>query len=706
VTIEYQRADPVKLRANLPKDMQEIPAWLVWKQGPPKKDGEKPQKIPYYANGKPRGVTDTKADRSRLVTFDEAMDVYGRDREAYMGPGFALGKVPPSEVPESGIDLDNCVRNGVITPKAMRVVDAADGSYTEFSPSSTGIKIFGVGDIDKEATPELEIYSSGRFFTVTGDRVSGDHRANLVAAAAVARELMLQHDAKAQRKQSALHADARPGSRNNTLYSLACALRARNVDEATAWKALQARNAELSPPLDGRELHQLFKSAWSHAAGFPLTDLGNAERLVAAHGVGIRYLTGGWYTYERHRYAEDRGRRIVILAGESARSIYAEAAAADDADRRKQLASWAQQSESRGRIDNAVSLAGPRVSEPLEDYDANPLLIGLQNGVYDLERDEFRDGRPDDRITLAMNVEYAVKAACPRWQKFQLEIHGGDADMVAFKRRAWGYTLSADTSEQKLFMCFGEGANGKTTEQNVVLDLQGEYGRKIEPDTLLVRNRGGARNDIARIRGARFIATVEVEDGGRLAESLVKQLTGRDRLAARFLYREHFEFKPTGKIWIATNHRPEVAGTDYAIWRRILLIPYQVRFEGKQLDAHLEEKLLAERAGIFNWMLAGYREWRRIGLKAPDSVIGATEDYRANMDRVGNFLRECCRYGDGVTEFTPAGHVYFAYEEWMKANGMKAVSAPKFHARMERDHKLHRVKRNVVGYPNLTVLGA
>ncbi len=187
----------------------------------------------------------------------------------------------------------------------------------------------------------------------------------------------------------------------------------------------------------------------------------------------------------------------------------------------------------------------------------------------------------DYRITLAMNVTYAAAATCPRWERFQQEIHDGDTALVAFKQRAFGYTLSGDVSEQKLFVPYGDGANGKTTEQNVALHLH--------ETTAENRTRYAAGSTAGRCEqrrgphaGARFLATVEVEDGGKLAESLVKQLTGGDRLAARFMYQEFFEFKPTAKIWIATNHRPEITGTDYAIWRRILLIPYPVQVSPDQ----------------------------------------------------------------------------------------------------------------------------
>ena len=701
MSIEYTRADPAMLHENVPTDMRVLPVWLNWKQEADA-GGEKPKKIPYYADGKKRnGTLDSPSDRNRLVTFDEAMSVYQADREYYMGPGVALGPVPDTSIILSGIDPDNSVREGQIAPPTQRVIDAT-GSYAEVSPSHTGVKIFGTGDIGREVTPDLEIYSRGRFFTVTGEKIQGDHLADLTEGATLARELLLKSRTN---HRSALAGDIVQGSRNHSLYRIACALRGRDVPKDTAWQALQDRNGRCVPPLDLRELKQLFDSAWKRKPGFPLTDLGNAERLVAHHEAGIRYLTGGgWYTFEGHRYVADRARKIVVLMGETARNILAEAAATSDPDRRKKLAAWAMQSESRTRIDNAITLAAPQVAEPLEQYDDNPFLIGLQNGVYDLERDKFRAGRPDDRITCAMNVSFDAKAICPKWERFQLDIHKNDATLVAFKQRALGHSISGDVSEQKLYMGFGEGSNGKTTEQNVMLELAGDYGRKIAPETLMVRKSGAATNDIARLRGARFVATVEVEDGRQLAESLTKQLTGKDKMTARFLYQENIEFKPTWKIWLATNHKPEITGTDFAIWRRIVLIPYEARFTGVNCDPRIEEKLLGERPGIFNWLVEGYRQWTALGLAPPDVVTGATADYKTDMDRIGNFLRECCKHGPSVKGSTAASKVYLVYANWTKAGGQFPLSAKKFHERMKSDHHVERVNLDVSTYKNLLLV--
>jgi putative DNA primase/helicase len=483
--------------------------------------------------------------------------------------------------------------------------------------------------------------------------------------------------------------------RNKTLYSFACSLRARSTVDATAWQLLQERNLDCAPPLGERELKTIFKSAWKHEPGFKLTDLGNAERLVANCGEDLLYVQGGgWSTWDAHRWNLEQAQgRVMVMLADVVRGMYVDASKEEDQLRRKRLVDHATSSESRKRLDAAVALAQwqPSIVSSVSDFDKDPLLIGLQNGVYDLGRNEFREGRREDRILLQANVAYDPKATAPRWQRFQQEIHKGDPDLESFKQRAWGYTLSGDTTEQVLFLPYGEGSNGKSTELSIMLSLFGDYAKKVEPETLLVSDkRGGASNDVARLRGARFVATVEVEDGGRMAESLIKQLTGEDTLTSRYLYKEFFQFQPVCKIWIASNHKPEITGTDYAIWRRILLIPYLVKFEGASKDARLKQTLQAELPGILNWMISGFREWQRIGLAAPKAVTGATQEYRDDMDRVGNFLRECCKHAPGTNGKTGAAKLYRNYVGWMKFCGLKAVSARKFHERMERDHGLFR----------------
>lgn len=683
------------LRQALPPQLREWPIWLHWRSVPDTKRG-KPKKVPYYADGKTRGKTDTPDDRARLVVFEDAAQAFRPDRST--GLGAALGDVSGADARVAGIDFDNVITAGALDPRVDQVIKSVD-TYAEISVSGTGAHIIGLGrtGTTKEDGNGLEVYDHGRYFTFSGKLLTTSALANIEKAADYARSLFLAKVTQLARSPLVEEPARRPileHSRNNALFAFACGLRGRNVPEDEARVALLNENCRCVPPLDDAELDQILKGAWKYPAGFPLTDLGNAERFVARHGNNVRKIAGaGWGAWDEHRWnlAQAEGRVMQKMA-DTVRSMYGEAAEVDDDARRKNLIAHARASESRKSLVAAVALAEwqPGVPDRLEDYDTNPLLIGLANGVYDLGRDEFREGRREDRILLQMAPLYDPAATAPRWEQFQREIHDDDAELVAFKQRAWGYSLSGSTKEQVLFFLHGDGSNGKSTELAIGLELFGGYGRKVEPATLLARDARSSTNDIARLRGARLVATVEVEDGARMAESIVKQMTGGDKLSARFLYEEHFEFQPACKIWLAANHKPEVVGTDYAIWRRILLVPYPVRFEGEEKDPDLGVKLRAELPGILNWMLAGYREWRRIGLAAPAVVLEATAEYREQQDRVGLFLRECCKHGPGVAGRTKSSALYAAYRDWTKDSGMYPMSARKFHDKLERDHNLSR----------------
>jgi putative DNA primase/helicase len=179
-------------------------------------------------------------------------------------------------------------------------------------------------------------------------------------------------------------------------------------------------------------------------------------------------------------------------------------------------------------------------------------------------------------------------------------------------------------------------------------------------------------NDIARLRGTRFVTTTEAEQGRRLSEPLIKQITGNDRMTARFLYGEYFNFVPTFKIFMATNHKPVIKGTDHGIWRRIKLIPFTTRIPDDKQDKHLEDKLKAEASGILNWLLEGTRRWRQEGLRAPAAILNATDEYRGEMDIIGNFIKECCIQSPGVS--IRIRELFKAYQEWCEENNEHAVS--------------------------------
>lgn len=618
--------------------------------------------------------------------------------------------------------LDIDMKNGLDGGAALAAMIDRHGNLPRHlvnrTPNSGTHHLFrgdGIRNSAGKIAPGFDVRGDGGYICVPPSRLAtGDYSwLDPAAPIPVAPEWLLAELAAAKSKRVLDAPAAVPeGKRNDTLYRFACALRAKAMLDDVAWTALQARNLDCDPPLHEGELRKIFEGAWRHPPGFATTDLGNRDRLVAARGEDLRFLVGaGWHVWTGQRFEPDDSKRVIVMMGDVARGIYAEAAAADDLERRKALSLWARTSEGRARIEAAAALAEshPEVVDRIENFDTDPGLLGVKNGVVELDTGMFRPADRADRVTKQADVHFDPSATAPRWQQFQLEVHGGDQEVVEFMQRAWGYTLSGHTDEQVFFIKYGDGENGKGVEQEVLAAVLGDYALAIEPETLMKKTSGGqnaASSDIAEMRGARFIYTSELEDGQELAEKLVKRLTGQDTIRARFLYRERFSFKPVAKFWISTNHRPEIRGTDHAIWRRVRLVPYSQRFTDRK-DPRLASKLLAERAGILNWLIAGYQQWRQNGLGAPKAVLSAGQQFRTDMDQLGAFLEECTRpvAKKDTVLVTKAADVYRRYVEWAKDNRcFPILKARQFHEQMERNHGHHRVKHDSVVYPGLLLV--
>jgi putative DNA primase/helicase len=290
----------------------------------------------------------------------------------------------------------------------------------------------------------------------------------------------------------------------------------------------------------------------------------------------------------------------------------------------------------------------------------------------DVTTGEFREHRQEDMITKIARVDYDPAAECPAWKQFVREIMNYNSDIIMFLQNAAGWALTGDTSEQTMFILFGSGANGKSTFLNTIMYVLGDYAIATPTETFMKKTGDQLTNDIARLRGTRFVTTTEAEQGKRLSEPLIKQITGNDRMTARFLYGEFFNFVPTFKIFMATNHKPVIKGTDYGIWRRIKLIPFTTRIEEEKQDKHLEEKLRSEASGILNWLLEGAMRWKKEGLRAPAVILNATDEYRGEMDVIGNFLKECCVRVPGST--IRIRELFKVYQEWCEENNEHACS--------------------------------
>jgi putative DNA primase/helicase len=248
------------------------------------------------------------------------------------------------------------------------------------------------------------------------------------------------------------------------------------------------------------------------------------------------------------------------------------------------------------------------------------------------------------------------------------EIFGEDADLVDFINRACGYTLTGSVREQCLFVCYGTGANGKTVFLQTLRTVFGPLAVNTGFSTFEQTGRASASNDVAALADRRLVTASEVNESARLNEARVKALTGGDTLTARFLYGEFFQFQPVAKIWLAVNHRPRVADDSEGFWRRVRLIPFVRRFQGRDADPGLADTLRNEAEGILAWLVRGALAWQERGLEPPACVRAATEDYRADSDVLADFLASRCEIGNGLTART--GEIKRAYEAWADGEGL------------------------------------
>jgi putative DNA primase/helicase len=415
------------------------------------------------------------------------------------------------------------------------------------------------------------------------------------------------------------------------------------------------------------------------------TDATNAVRLMKEHGKDIRYNAAWkkWVVWNGTYWQMDGGALIHEKGLEMVRNIYDELLQTADYRDRIEIEKYAILSESVRRREAFVKSASwiNALNITSDDLDGNPWLLNVRNGTIDMATGEFREHRQEDMISKIANVDYDPQADCPAWKQFIREIMDYKADIITFVQTAAGWALTGDTSEQTMFILFGSGANGKSTFLNTIMYLLGDYAIATPTETFMKRNGDQISNDIARLRGTRFVTTTEAELGKRFSEPLIKQITGNDRMTARFLYGEFFNFLPTFKIFMATNHKPVIKGTDHGIWRRIKLIPFTTRIEEEKQDKHLEEKLREESSGILNWLLEGTARWRREKLQTPASIRNATDEYRGEMDVIGNFLKECC-------VLSPGGNIrirelFKAYQEWCDENNEHASSERFFSLRLK-----------------------
>lgn len=429
---------------------------------------------------------------------------------------------------------------------------------------------------------------------------------------------------------------------------------------------------------------------------FFLTDLGNAERFADQYGDDARYVYpwSNWLVWSGSRWEVDESGEVMRRAKNTVRSIYAEAAEVDDADRRKETAAHAKRSEAKSRIEAILGLAQSEPGIPVmtDELDTDGWVLNCENGTVDLRTGELYEHDRNDLITKLAPVEYDPEAEAPEWEAF-LERILPNPEVREFMRRMVGYALTGVIRDHVLPVLYGSGSNGKSTFLNTLTEMLGDYGQSMAPDLLLAK-KDSHPTELADLFGARMVTSVEVEDKRRFNEALVKRLTGDDPIKARLMRQDFWQFDPTHKPFLAVNHKPDVGGTDHAIWRRIKLVPFTVSIPDSEQDKELPEKLRNELPGILAWAVQGCLDWQRDGLGEPEEVKQATQNYRTSMDKLAGFIDERCVVGESV--WSKFGPLYEAYVGWCEDSGERAESKRRFGDQLsERDFNADRGSRNV-----------
>jgi putative DNA primase/helicase len=422
-------------------------------------------------------------------------------------------------------------------------------------------------------------------------------------------------------------------------------------------------------------------------SGTKMSELGLSQCLLHRHSTDLRYavLQRTWLCWNGRYWERDTTQTVLRYAIAIVRKMKIK------------------NCKTATRMAGAVKLASAdaRVAITIERFDANDNLLNFRNGTLDLRTGELRSHCRRDLITKLIPFDYDPRAWAPRWERFLMEVFESYPDLLPWLQRAIGYSLTGDVREHCFFFMWGSGRNGKGVFINTLKLIFGAYAHQADFRAFAPKQGDGPLDAIANFKGHRIIVASESREGARFDESLMKTLTGGDPIRARLLYENSFEIKPTFKIWLASNYRPQIQGTDPAIWSRVRLIPFEVSFVGRE-DRNLQDALLAEAPGIIAWAVEGAARWREEGLEPlPQAVRMATESYRSESDVVGRFLKEEAMTGAQYS--VPARKLYDAYAQWCVGADESAITEAAFGSSLRQRGVEKTRERNGNLYHGLTL---
>lgn len=510
----------------------------------------------------------------------------------------------------------------------------------------------------------------------------------------------------ALKKAIAVVTTSNNGHRNDTFYRATASLYnlVAGGELTSATVDYEMTNAAESVGLSSDEITKTLNSAKTHGAANPRnapkreqadvdllkftnTDEGNAERLVALYGDDIHYVSqwNTWVYWNDAYWQHDTLDHVSRLAIKMIKLLLNAAVELDDEEKRKKAVMFALQSHSRKAIDNMLTLAkaqlGVRIDASM--FNADQWLLNVANGTLDLKTGKLQPHQQSDLITKMIDVPFDPNASAPTWIDFLNTVFGNDQPLIDYVQRALGYSITGDVREDCLHFAFGSGGNGKSTFFKAIEKILGDYAHKSPSSMLMASKFEGIPVDVADLQGKRLVVASEVSKGVRWNEAKIKDLTGGDKLTARYMRANPFTFEPTHKLWIYGNYKPVVVGADEGIWRRLRLIPFTVKIPDNIKDTTFDDRFDVELPGILAWIVKGCLAWQQYGLgEMPNTVKAATNEYRAEMDKLQTFIDERCIIGK--FERCLFGDIYAAYVQYCKSVGEFVVDKREFKERLER----------------------
>jgi putative DNA primase/helicase len=683
-----------------------VPCWLSWRM----EEGER--KTPYIDGRQGwKGANQTRAQAEKAA---ETLLAGGQQG----GVAVVLGDLPIG-LYLCGLDLDRCRDPaGALTEWAQAELDALN-TYAEISPSGTGIKAFFLmeGDEYREVLAELgkpggkqrfgavwkrgtqkhapgiELYLGGRWFAVTDNRLPDAPEAFAVARSRPLLELIRERGPALKGAGA-----ARPGGRSERVMGVAARMKANGASKAD-YERWIANDAEASAWLKDHDPRQ-FNRAWERSGWgtVSLTEDGVAQVFADQFGERLRYdhTSAKWYVWTGTHWQRDDTRLAFHWSRLLCRELRKQRAA-DPRARALATRKTAEAVEAFARADDALAVKADR-------WDADPWLLGTPGGTVELRTGELREARPGDFISMVTTVAPVAEPFdawlhCPKWIKFLGEATGGDDEAIRFLQQYAGYCLTGSVREHALLFVYGPGGNGKSTFQGTLANVLGDYSRAVPMETFAASGYDRHPTELANMKGARLCYASETEEGRAWAENRLKQMTGGDKVSARFMRQDLFEFEPTFKLLFIGNNRPRLKNVDDAARRRFMILPFP--HVPEPVNKELADELRAEWPGILAWAIAGCRDWQQNGLIRPAAVRAATEAYFEEQDIFGQWIETNCRR-DGRGR---SSELYADYAAHMRLRGEEADNLVRFAEKMKQRGFVKVTIKGVPYYKGLALDG-